>query len=213
MNGAHRLLSKEVATKTGVCSVCGGVKIKSKGGGRYVCEVRYREDRKRWYATPKGREYVRKHNSLSYRRHVGQSCELCGLTAFVPGLLDGHHKDMNRKNNDKSNIQTLCPTCHRLTHLGKADLVKGMVAVDKPKLQEPGKKTEFELARSEISKLNAMNMRLVEDVARLEGDVKYWWDRFEKAVESTPDQLSAYWKREALKFKAELEKKGEFDQT
>ena len=44
-------------------------------------------------------------------------CEKCGLTEWqgekIP--LEVHHIDGNRRNNDLSNLQLLCPNCHSLT--------------------------------------------------------------------------------------------------
>lgn len=40
------------------------------------------------------------------------NCETCGTTHD----LDAHHKDGNIKNNDPSNIQTLCHACHMKLH-------------------------------------------------------------------------------------------------
>jgi len=44
-------------------------------------------------------------------------CERCGLTEWqgekIP--LEVHHIDGNRRNNELSNLQLLCPNCHSLT--------------------------------------------------------------------------------------------------
>jgi hypothetical protein len=42
-------------------------------------------------------------------------CEKCGYTEH-PEILEIHHKDLNRRNNSRSNLTVLCPNCHRLTH-------------------------------------------------------------------------------------------------
>lgn len=44
-------------------------------------------------------------------------CECCQNTLWndMPIPLEVHHKDGNKKNNDISNLQLLCPNCHALT--------------------------------------------------------------------------------------------------
>lgn len=44
-------------------------------------------------------------------------CEECGNTQWngLPIPLEVHHKDGNRKNNELTNLQLLCPNCHALT--------------------------------------------------------------------------------------------------
>lgn len=44
---------------------------------------------------------------------VAPSCELCGRTSI---RLHVHHKDHDPLNNAKRNLQTLCGSCHRLSH-------------------------------------------------------------------------------------------------
>ena len=44
---------------------------------------------------------------------VGAACELCGKTGRK---LHVHHKDENPENNRAPNLQTLCVSCHRLSH-------------------------------------------------------------------------------------------------
>ena len=43
-------------------------------------------------------------------------CERCGFDA-IPEILGVHHKDRNRKNNDLSNLEVLCPNCHSTEHM------------------------------------------------------------------------------------------------
>ena len=60
-----------------------------------------------------------------YRNHLKNKCEGCGNDQ--PYLLVIHHKDKNRKNNEKSNLETLCHNCHALRHLV---LLAGKLAVN-----------------------------------------------------------------------------------
>lgn len=45
-------------------------------------------------------------------------CERCGKTidATTRGTWAGHHKDHNRLNNTKDNLEVLCKRCHQLEH-------------------------------------------------------------------------------------------------
>lgn len=47
-------------------------------------------------------------------------CEDCGYDA-VPEILQVHHMDRNRTNNDISNLKVLCPNCHQIEHYKNRD--------------------------------------------------------------------------------------------
>lgn len=47
-----------------------------------------------------------------YRQWKKDTCESCGTILH----LVGHHKNRNRQNNDRSNIETLCRSCHAVEH-------------------------------------------------------------------------------------------------
>jgi len=55
-------------------------------------------------------------NATNSRRQaqktVKPQCEMCSRM----GRLHVHHRDENPMNNDPSNLQTLCGSCHRLSH-------------------------------------------------------------------------------------------------
>jgi len=44
-----------------------------------------------------------------------KKCERCGYGDHTH-ILGIHHKDRDRKNNDRSNLEILCPNCHSLEH-------------------------------------------------------------------------------------------------
>ncbi len=46
-------------------------------------------------------------------------CERCGFLDVR--ILQIHHKDRNRKNNVRQNLEVLCPNCHMLEHLEHSD--------------------------------------------------------------------------------------------
>lgn len=60
-----------------------------------------------------------------YRKHKKDHCEKCGFIPEHRCQLDVDHIDGNHKNNELSNLQTLCANCHRLkTYLNEDYLPK-----------------------------------------------------------------------------------------
>ncbi|NJO48097.1 MAG: HNH endonuclease [Leptolyngbyaceae cyanobacterium RM2_2_4] len=53
----------------------------------------------------------------AYSKYKKESCEKCGFVPVHPCQLDVDHIDENHKNNDISNLMTLCANCHRLKSL------------------------------------------------------------------------------------------------
>ncbi len=57
----------------------------------------------------------------SYRRlalqHNAPRCTICGYDAHE-NVLEVHHKDKDRSNNELENLVVLCPTCHKELHRG-----------------------------------------------------------------------------------------------
>lgn len=60
------------------------------------------------------RKRVRKNFLIKERDHI---CELCNNSQWLDELivLELHHKDSDNTNNEKDNLQLLCPNCHSLT--------------------------------------------------------------------------------------------------
>ena len=57
---------------------------------------------------------------IGYIVHKKDKCENCGFTPIHMCQLDVDHIDGNHKNNNISNLQTLCSNCHRLkTYVNK----------------------------------------------------------------------------------------------
>src|SRR5258708_991761 len=50
-----------------------------------------------------------------HEKHRKESCELCGISKSRRKL-DVHHKDKNNENDDPSNLETLCSSCHARIH-------------------------------------------------------------------------------------------------
>jgi 5-methylcytosine-specific restriction endonuclease McrA len=49
------------------------------------------------------------------KRDMLIACVRCGYNT-APHILGVHHKDRNRRNNELSNLEVLCPNCHSLEH-------------------------------------------------------------------------------------------------
>jgi hypothetical protein len=51
-------------------------------------------------------------------KNLNYCCERCGnyIDASVRGTWAGHHKDHNRQNNIKENLEVLCKRCHQIEH-------------------------------------------------------------------------------------------------
>lgn len=66
--------------------------------------------------------------SEGYKEH---KCECCGNAEWMGKKipLEVHHKDGNKKNNNLSNLELLCPNCHALTdtYRGKNIRYAGML--------------------------------------------------------------------------------------
>lgn len=55
----------------------------------------------------------------------GKSCERCGYNKFE--VLNIHHKDKNRNNNNIDNLELICPNCHFEEHYLEKSWLKGLV--------------------------------------------------------------------------------------
>lgn len=62
------------------------------------------------------KEGIKSTGVAAYRKHKGDTCELCGFVPVDPCQLDVHHSDQDSNNHTKGNLKTLCANCHRLLH-------------------------------------------------------------------------------------------------
>ena len=69
----------------------------------------------------KARKENKRGGTRCYTRFKKTSCEDCGLKPEYAGELDVHHIDRNRRNNNPSNLRTLCARCHRREHFKSQD--------------------------------------------------------------------------------------------
>lgn len=81
-----------------MCEECGVTAKRSKGGGVYgpTCSACHRTT-----------------TTAPWNRYKGPECEMCNYKPMFRAALDVHHMDGDKTNNDPSNLQTLCATCHR----------------------------------------------------------------------------------------------------
>jgi 5-methylcytosine-specific restriction endonuclease McrA len=64
------------------------------------------------------KDYTRsRHVKIHLIKERGHRCECCNLSEWLtePIMIELHHIDGNRTNNDPSNLQLLCPNCHATT--------------------------------------------------------------------------------------------------
>lgn len=61
-----------------------------------------------------------------------KKCERCGLTQWqgVQIPLELHHKNGNKRNNELSNLEILCPNCHALTETYRGKNIKNATVVE-----------------------------------------------------------------------------------
>lgn len=97
---------------------------------RKYCSITCRDN----YNRKKPKEVKAKLSRENYRaiafRSYEWKCQICGTvedteylygkssTILFPTILDVHHIDSNRDNNDFRNLCILCPTCHAKVHRG-----------------------------------------------------------------------------------------------
>jgi hypothetical protein len=63
---------------------------------------------------------------LKYR---GRNCERCNYSKYE--ILQVHHKDRNRKNNDMNNLELICPNCHCEEHYLEKSWLKNIFNEEK----------------------------------------------------------------------------------
>lgn len=68
------------------------------------------------YSGARPRDKVKYQRGLKIRllKERGYKCEKCDYRRYE--ILQVHHKDKNRKNNNLENLELICPNCHYEEH-------------------------------------------------------------------------------------------------
>lgn len=68
------------------------------------------------YKINRPKDKVKSQQSLKIRllKVRGNNCERCAYGKYE--ILEVHHKDRNRNNNDVNNLELICPNCHAEEH-------------------------------------------------------------------------------------------------
>jgi len=111
-------LRKRITLK---CAICDKLfervlsKIKNSKSGLYFCSRTCKDKAQRinGYKEIQPFHYgksIRNYRSIAFSKY-DMKCEICGYNTR-PEILEVHHIDRNRKNNELSNLIILCPNCH-----------------------------------------------------------------------------------------------------
>ncbi len=107
------------------CSVCGKLilsKFNKKTCSR-SCSNTQRESTKYKHGSPQDKVKSQRFLKLRLLKERGEKCERCSYNKYE--ILQVHHKDRNRKNNELENLALICPNCHYEEHfLEKRKLTK-----------------------------------------------------------------------------------------
>lgn len=99
------------------CLVCG--KLILSGLNKKICSRscsnKYRTGIKYKIGRPHDKARLFKSLKLKLMKEKGKNCELCTYNKYE--ILQVHHKDRDRKNNNLENLQLICPNCHYEEHL------------------------------------------------------------------------------------------------
>jgi hypothetical protein len=93
------------------------------GGWNYV--VKKQSELEKYFNSKFPTPLIKPENAASKYRETAlsvkeQKCERCGYDKY-PEILVVHHRDRNRKNGAKENLELLCPNCHEEEHFLNSD--------------------------------------------------------------------------------------------
>jgi hypothetical protein len=99
------------------CSVCGKLILSglNKKTCSRACANIQRTGIKYHLGNPKSKVKYQQGLKLRLLEARGKKCERCDYSKYE--ILQVHHKDKNRKNNDLKNLLLICPNCHYEEHL------------------------------------------------------------------------------------------------
>jgi 5-methylcytosine-specific restriction endonuclease McrA len=101
----HKLTEINSLNRDALCSVCGPTSIQYKGKTKNGFD--------KWRCS-RAAFLIKTRRNRPYSFFFSKTCSICGFVPEDLCQLDVDHIDGNRKNNDESNLQTLCANCHRL---------------------------------------------------------------------------------------------------
>jgi hypothetical protein len=82
-----------------------------------VCANKHRTGIKYKLNRPKDKAHYNKGLKLRLLKQRGRKCERCSYNKYQ--VLQIHHKDRSRENNELENLELICPNCHAEEHLLK----------------------------------------------------------------------------------------------
>lgn len=107
--------------KESPCIICGNLILASlhKKTCSRACANKNRAGMKYKLSLPR-KNNVKNQRALKIRLIAikGKKCERCGYNKLE--VLQVHHKDRNRENNDLNNLELVCPNCHFEEHYSKS---------------------------------------------------------------------------------------------
>jgi hypothetical protein len=104
---------QRVAEEPKSCAACGQAISRKRYGKQREALSAFRRRKFCSLSCANTREELTKHGySWRARKHLKLSCEACGSAQS----LEAHHIDQDNRNNDPTNIQTLCGPCHDFWH-------------------------------------------------------------------------------------------------
>lgn len=98
------------------CVICGSLILAS--AHKKTCSRACANKNRAGIKYKQGRPKDKVKNYLSLKRRLknarGENCERCGYDVFQ--ILQVHHVDRDRENNELKNLELLCPNCHAEEH-------------------------------------------------------------------------------------------------
>jgi len=111
-NDCYNTNRRDTAKEPRNCKTCGKSYPATKGSGKKYCSIQCFNKQKIKDGAPSFaavRANMKKGGEITH-------CERCGYNEY-PSILGIHHKDRNRKNNHRENLEVLCANCHSIEHL------------------------------------------------------------------------------------------------
>jgi predicted nucleic acid-binding Zn ribbon protein len=99
------------------CLICGKLILAglNKKTCSRSCANKRREGIKYKIGSPRNKVKSQRALKLRLLKERGKKCEKCDYNKYQ--ILEIHHKNRNRKNNELENLELICPNCHAEEHL------------------------------------------------------------------------------------------------